>query len=58
MKIEQWWEEVSSVMFLRNSTKIMVFGCAQLGFLQNLTTYSKVELRKAEKASGEEVLGW
>ena len=45
-------------MFLRNSTKIVVFGCAQLGFLQNLTAYGKAELGKAEKASGEEVSGW
>jgi len=36
----------------------MVFGCAQLGFLQNLTAYGKVELEKAEKASREEVSGW
>jgi len=36
----------------------MVFGCAQLGFLQNLTAYSKAELGKAEKVSGEEVSGW
>ena len=49
MKIKQRWEGISSVMFLRNSTKIMVFGCMQLRFLQNLTAYGKVELRKAEK---------
>jgi len=36
----------------------MVFGCVQLRFLQNLTTYGKAELRKAEKVSGEEVSGW
>jgi len=44
-------------MFLRNLTKIVVFGCAQLRFLQNLTAYSKAELGKAEKASREEVSG-
>jgi len=58
VKIERWQEGILSVMFLRNSTKIMVFGCAQLGFLQNLTAYGKAELEKAEKASREEVSGW
>jgi len=58
MKIKRQWEGISSVMFLRNSTKIMVFGCMQLRFLQNLTAYGKVELRKAEKTSREEVSGW
>ena len=58
MKIKRQREGISSVMFLRNSTKIVVFGCAQLGFLQNLTAYGKAELGKAEKASREEVSGW
>jgi len=53
MKIERQREGISSVVFLRNLTKIMVFGCVQLGFLQNLTVYGK-----AEKASREEILGW
>jgi len=35
-----------------------VFGCTQLGFLQNLTAYGKAELGKTEKVSGEEVSGW
>jgi len=58
VKIKQWWEGISSVVFLRNSTKIMVLDYVQLRFLQNLTTYGKAELRKAKKVSGEEVSTW
>jgi len=58
MKIKRRQEGISSVVFLRNSIKIVVFGCAQLGFLQNLTAYGKAELGKTEKVSGKEVSGW
>ena len=58
MKIKQQQKGISSFMFLKNLTKIMVFGCVQFGFLQNLTAYGKVELGEAEKASKEEVSDW